>query len=107
MREDGRVVMADVSSFRKLTNQVHLVVVNIWSDPRGFESHSSQQFLLLVFVKKFLSCRVDEVYRLRVLPWLISPSPLSYLVFLSTAPTVTLYVQRYKKHRYRVIGTFP
>ena len=39
--------MADVSSFLKLTNQVHLIVVNIWSDPRGFESHSSHRFIFL------------------------------------------------------------
>lgn len=63
MREDGRVVMADVSSFLKLTNQVHLVVVNIWSDPRGFESHSSHHFLLVFFYRK--SRRV-ELYRLHL-----------------------------------------
>ena len=63
MREDGRVVMADVSSFLKLTNQVHLIVANIWSDPRGFESHSSHRVILLF---RFSPCSVDMVYRLHL-----------------------------------------
>ena len=42
--EGGRVVMAGVSSINTF-NWLEVVVANIWSDPRGFESHPSHTII--------------------------------------------------------------
>lgn len=51
------MVMAGVSSFRKLSTRFNLVVANIWSNPRGFESHPSQ----CSFFSSFFYFSVEEI----------------------------------------------